>query len=797
MDTSDTRTLLRRQLELSRRQRARIAELEGASRAPLAICGTAVRFAGGITTPEAFWEFLDGDATTESAIPADRVGLRGVTGGPDPEPGRSYVDRASFVDDVDRFDAAFFGISAREAAILDPQQRMLLETAWEAIERTGIPVRRQDRLPIGVFVGLMASDYVRRVEDPEDLTALDPYYGTGGGHSLAAGRISYALGLSGPALAVDTACSSSLMALHLAAQSLRRGECRYAVVGGANLLLSPHMMVSLCQSGALAPDGRCKSFLDAADGYGRGEGAGALVLTTLDVAERERRPVLALVRGTAANHDGASSGLTVPNGRAQRDVVHAALGDAGTTPDEVGYVEAHGTGTRVGDPIELSALDEVFGTGDRPAPLQVGTVKARMGHLEGAAGVAGVITAARAVAVGRIASSVPPDAGPLNALVPWERLGIAVPRGATPWPDGHATRIAGVSSFGMSGTNVHAVLAEHRPEPTPEDAAGTGWPELVTVSAKTPEALRTALDAAADHLAGLDGDVVHSACHTLRAGRAQHGFRAAVVAHDVDGLVTALREAAATAGITRGRPAVVRLASDADGDALRTALVAAGRRLPALAALDPAGADDPTDVAAAFLELLGVAVDGREATAGVPLELAWEDALVSLCSAPGREPAHAILDVVAELFRLGADLDLDALRPTGASFLASSPTYPFQRTRHWVDEPTRSAAPDGDAPGPASAADADTARDGVVAFILAELAVELRATAPPDLDASFLDVGGDSFTAMQLTMKIEQRFGIEVPVDGVDLEVPLGDMVGALADLVDADAAAAAEGARA
>ncbi|WP_040689397.1 beta-ketoacyl [acyl carrier protein] synthase domain-containing protein, partial [Nocardiopsis lucentensis] len=455
MEATELRSLVEEQLALTRRLKDQVRRLKEESRAPLAVVGTALRLPGGLTAPDQYWDFLNGGADATSEFPEDRPGLRSVY---DPQPGRpgtSYVSRAALIDDIASFDAAFFGISRREAESLDPQQRLMLEVAWEAMERAGIAIRRGRRLDAGVFVGIMAAEYTDRLTRGADLDGIDPYYGTGGGHAFAAGRVSHALGLSGPAVSVDTACSSSLVALHQAAQSLRRGECRYALVGGANALFSPELMVSLCQSRALAPDGRSKPFLASADGYGRGEGVGALVLMRLEEAEREGRPVLAVLRGSAVNHDGASSGLTVPNGPAQQEVLRSALADAGLRPEEVSYVEAHGTGTSLGDPIEAGALQEVYGGSDREAPLKVGSVKARLGHLEAASGVAALIKVVLMLRHGTVPAARAPEDGPLNPHIPWDTGNLEVPDRAAPWPE-HA-RVAGVSAFGLSGTNAHAL----------------------------------------------------------------------------------------------------------------------------------------------------------------------------------------------------------------------------------------------------------------------------------------------------------------------------------------------------
>ncbi|MHC5908892.1 beta-ketoacyl [acyl carrier protein] synthase domain-containing protein, partial [Streptomyces sp. S6] len=446
LDTEGVRALMEDQLRLSHRLRARIAELEDAHHAPVAVVGMGMRLPPAIDTPEAYWEFLCGTDSALSEIPADRPGLRAAYDPAAGRLGRSYVDRAGFLDTVADFDADFFGISRREARLLDPQQRMLLETSWEALERAGIAVRRSDRLDVGIYLGMMTSEYSERNENRSDMSRIDPYYITGGGLSFGAGRISHLMGFSGPVLGVETACSSSMATLHLAVRGLRAGECRYALAAGANLLLSASLMVSLCQTRALAPDGRSKSFLATADGYGRGEGIGVVALMRLDDAEREGRPVLAVIRGTAVNHDGAASGLTAPSGPAQQEVIRAALADARIDPADVGFVEAHGTGTVLGDPIEIGALDGVLGEAvrRRGTPLNIGSVKSRLGHLEGASGIASVMKTVLMLQHGVIPAAAHPDDGELNPHIPWQGIGFTVPRHNTPWPAGQLVQAVAV-----------------------------------------------------------------------------------------------------------------------------------------------------------------------------------------------------------------------------------------------------------------------------------------------------------------------------------------------------------------
>ncbi|GAA1905937.1 hypothetical protein GCM10009716_14860 [Streptomyces sodiiphilus] len=811
MDPKEMRRLMERQLEMSQRLKARVRELEQAVNPPLAVVGLGLRFPGGLTTPAGYWDFLLRGADGTRGIPPERTGLRSAYS-PEPGlPGHSYVDRGGFLDEVTHFDPGFFGLSQREAEALDPQQRLLLETSWEAMERAGIAVRRQERLDAGVFTGIMTSDYTDRLRSA-DRGAIDPYYGTGGGHSMAAGRVAYVMGLSGPAISVDTACSSSLVALHLGAQSLRRGECRYALVGGTNLIFSPDLMVSLCQSGALAPDGRTKAFLDSADGYGRGEGAGVLVLMRLADAEREGRPVLAVVRGSAVNHDGASSGLTVPNGPAQQEVVRAALRDAGVAPEDVGYVETHGTGTSLGDPVEARALDAVLGTGapGRKDPLAIGSVKSRIGHLESAAGVAALIKVVLMLRHGRIPAAASDADGPLNHLIPWDRMRLDVPRATRDWDSGAGRRVAGVSAFGMSGTNAHAVLEEYRPA-EPQAGTGTTGPrtELLTVSARDPESLRALAEDVMAHLAGTAPGQLASVCATLRDGRTAFEHRVAVTGDTAEQLAERLAAAAQAYAPPAGRrPAPVTALSvpgtDAELDKGITALVTAWPALGEEPGDAGVPARDPAGRLRALLRRLGIRAGERTAS-GSPsavAELEWDGRAHPLLTQDPEAAPGLLLEVLAALFRSGADLRLDRLRPAGAGRPDDLPTYAFHRKRCWIDEP----APAGTAPAGAvpEAPVADTPaaagpdREAVTGFLAAELRQVLHADEDLDTSRTFLDAGGDSFAAMQLTIRIEEEYETEVPMEAFDVELPLeelfdrlsGHITGALAGGTEEDTAA-------
>ncbi|MET7671694.1 beta-ketoacyl synthase N-terminal-like domain-containing protein [Micromonospora luteifusca] len=789
MDTTELRRLVEEQLRLSRRQQARIRELERERRPPLAVVGMGLRFPGDLRTPEAFWDFLRGGSHAVTGISDDRPGLRAAYQPGPVRPGRSYVDRAAFLSDIGEFDADFFGISQREAELLDPQQRLLLETAWEALERAGVAVRRSDRLPVGVYLGMMASEYGERLAVREDKTPLDPYYATGGGLCFGAGRISYVMGFSGPVVSVDTACSSSLVALHLAVRALRAGECRYALVCGSNLLLSANLMVSLCQSRALSPDGRSKSFLASADGYGRGEGVGVLVLMRQDEAEREGRPILAVVRGSAVNHDGAASGLTVPSGPAQEEVIRAALDDAGVGPDELGWVEAHGTGTLLGDPVEVGALDAALGAAVRArgVPLGIGSVKARLNHLEAASGVAGLMKTVLMLHHGEIPAAADEADGELNDHIPWDRLSFTVPRRNQPWPAELPTRVAGVNSFGMSGTNAHAVLAAHRPVEPPV-AGGTDGEELLTLSARHPRALAVLGAAVVERLRAARPADVASICHTLRSGRTLFAHRVAVVGSTAEDL--AIRLAAAVRHPAVQHPAgPVTLRVTLDDTPLERALGVVGERYPLLVGPDTPAVRDPGERWVALLARLGVRVRlRRDAPTEAVARLEWrteegEPRAVQVVSSVPEDAVTLLLDAVAALFVAGLDVRFDELRSAGSRFVSDLPTYPFQRRRFWIDEAVAAVAGTG---AGTTAGESDgplpTDRAGIEAYLMSELRDVLHATEDVDPDRSFLEMGGDSFVSTLFMTRIEERFQVALSPEDLPIERPLASLLATIAD---------------
>jgi acyl transferase domain-containing protein/aryl carrier-like protein len=491
---------------------------------PIAIVGMACRFPGGDGV-DPFWQLLrdGGDAIRE--VPHARHWDRARYFDPDPEtPGRTYVWQGGFLDDVDAFDAAFFGISPREAIRMDPQQRLLLECVWRALEDGGIAPGRLEGTATGLYLGISTNDYLQIGCRLGDSTAIDPYSGTGTAASIAAGRISFCLGLQGPNFPVDTACSSALVALHQACQSLRAGESDTAITAAVNLMLSPETTVYFAKVRALATDGRCRTFDAAASGYVRSEGVAAVVLRRLEDAERDRQRILAVIHGSAVNHDGRTTGLTVPNGQSQERLIRRALANAGCEPRHVGYLEAHGTGTPLGDPIEMRALEEVFAA-DRAhtEPLVVGSVKTNIGHTEAAAGLAGLVKVVLAMREGQIPRNLHFDDP--SPFIPWARIPIRIPTVLEPWRPIHGHRIAGISSFGFSGTNAHVILGEP-PPPRSATRRSPAAGQILVVSAKTPAAFSETAAALAARIEVEGDDALGDVCFTAAHGRSHFPWRA-------------------------------------------------------------------------------------------------------------------------------------------------------------------------------------------------------------------------------------------------------------------------------
>ncbi|RIK32672.1 MAG: short-chain dehydrogenase [Anaerolineae bacterium] len=519
---------------LAAQLQARLDALENQRAEPIAVIGMSCRFPGGANTPEAFWELLKNGVDAITEVPPERWDIDSYYD-PDPDAiGKMSTRWGGFIKDVDLFDPHFFGIAPREATGLDPQQRLLLELSWEALERAGQDPAQLMHSETGVFAGISSGDYLLLNMDG-GVENLDAYFASGNARSIATGRLSYVLGLRGPSFPVDTACSSSLVATHLAVQSLRSGECRLALVGGVNLILRPETTIALSKAHMLAPDGRCKTFDARANGFVRSEGIGVILLKRHSDAIADGDNILALIRGSAVGQDGRSNGLTAPNGPSQEAVIRNALANGRVTPQQVGYVETHGTGTSLGDPIEVQALAAVLGE-SRRQPVVIGSVKTNIGHLESAAGIAGLMKTALMLQHGQIPPHLHLQTP--NPHIAWSELPVSIPQQLTPWHG--EERVAGVSSFGFSGTNAHVVLS-NAPEPAKTTSAMERPLHLFTLSARNEEALKQLAGRHAEHLLHREenlGDL----SYTVNAGRSHFSHRLALVADSATAIQSQLSD---------------------------------------------------------------------------------------------------------------------------------------------------------------------------------------------------------------------------------------------------------------
>jgi acyl transferase domain-containing protein len=539
---TDLETRYRKTVAALKRAVDRLQAVRAARHEPLAVVGMACRLPGGVDTPEAFWDALAAGRELVGPLPASRAYRQLPPDLPAP--------RGGFLDRVDTFDAAFFGIAPREAAWMDPQQRLVLETAWEAIEHAALRPSTLRGTTTGVFVGTSGSDYTFGA----DAEKIEGYALTGSAVSVLAGRISYVLGLQGPCFSVDTACSGSLVAMHLAAMALRARQCELALVGGVTLMNTPGALAEFARMGASSSDGRCRSFAAEADGAGWAEGCGMVLLATRAEAERRGLPVLGWLRGTAINHDGRSQGLTAPNGPSQQRVIRAALADADLTPDDIDHIEAHGTGTPLGDPIEAGSLAAVFAGRDRP--LWLGSAKSTVAHNQAAAAVTGLIKVLLSLQHDTLPATL--HAAHPSPQVAWQDGPLALLQQARPWPRGDRPRRAGISSFGISGTNGHMVVEEARPAPS---RAGGG---LLLLSARSPQALGRLTARTARRLD--DTEAVADLRHTAAHHRTAEPHRLALPADDRHDLRRRLRAVAEDdATLATRAPSVVFLFSGQGG----------------------------------------------------------------------------------------------------------------------------------------------------------------------------------------------------------------------------------------
>ncbi len=618
--------------------RAQLRGFERRDSEPIAIVGMSCRYPGGVSSPEELWELVCSGEEAIGPFPSDRGWDLERLFDPDPDhPGTSYARHGGFLDDVGGFDAAFFGIDPHEALTMDPQQRLLLECAWEACEDAGIDPQGLIGSQTGVFAGAAFSDYGLDADPPE----LQHLRLTGSATSIVSARLAYTFGLEGPAVSIDTACSSSLVAIHLASQALRAGECSLALAGGVTVLSTPTLFIPLSRQRGLAPDGRCKSFGAGADGAGFSEGVGLLLLERLSDARAHDHSVLALLRGSAINQDGASNGLTAHNGPAQEKVIRRALAKAGLAPTDVDVVEAHSTGTPLGDPIEARAIMATYGQQRTNGAVRLGTVKSNIGHTQLASGVAGVIKMVMAMRHGLLPKTLHADEP--SSLIDWSEGEVALLSSPVSWPAGDRPRRAGISSFGMSGTNAHAILEEAPRAQEVEIACATDAAPALSVlpfvvSAKSHDALiAQAMRLRAHLLAHAELELFRVAA-TLALHRAHLPERAAILAVDRAELLVGLD------ALVDDRPAANLIQGVAPREAYEV--------------LDP-------DLESSLQQLFTMTED----------------------------EVRELLRRLAQAHVQGVAVDWHPLFPMKSHGHAALPTYAFQRCRYWLSSAKRRRDP--------------------------------------------------------------------------------------------------------
>jgi len=526
--------------ELEERVRALEGTLEARTHGPIAIIGIGCRYPGGVHNAETFWELLKEGRDAITEVPRWRWDLDKLYDSDPHARGKVATRWGGFLDAPELFDPVFFGIAPVEAVGMDPQQRLLLEVSWEALEDAAIAPSSLNGTQTGVFIGICNSDY-GQVALNQPAEEIDAYFAQGASHAVAAGRISYLLGLYGPNLAIDTACSSSLVAIHEACQSLRLQESNLALAGGVNMIFTPEVTIALSRAQMMAPHGRCKAFSADASGFVRAEGCGVVVLKRLEDAQREDDRIIAVIRGGAINQDGRTSGLTAPNGPSQEALIRTALANAQILPEQVSYVEAHGTGTSLGDMIESQALGEAFGKRrNDESRLPVGSVKSNIGHAEAAAGVAGLIKLALALKHREIPASL--HCSHPNPDIDWDSIRMRVPMEAEPWQlaQGRDLRVGSVSSFGFSGTNANLIVAEAPVDVTKDDGDSKQGIRVITLSARSQNALRTSAARLADRLREEPDLCLRDIAFTLAIGRSQFSHRAAIRADSKEHLIEEL-----------------------------------------------------------------------------------------------------------------------------------------------------------------------------------------------------------------------------------------------------------------
>ncbi|NEQ03942.1 beta-ketoacyl synthase N-terminal-like domain-containing protein, partial [Moorena sp. SIO3F7] len=552
---------LERAIKALKDARSKLERYENQSKEPIAIIGMGCRVPGGRSTPEAFWELLQNGVDAITEVPPDRWPINKYYDSDPTAPGKMSTRYGCFMERIQEFDPTFFGISPKETIHLDPQHRLLLEVSWEALERSGINPQKLTGSSTGVFVAIYSNDYAQKILT-QGFEQIDAYLGSGNSPSAASGRISYLLGLKGPSLAIDTACSSSLVSVHLATTSLRNRECNLALAGGVHAIISPGSSIFLSKARMLSPDGRSKTFDATADGFARGEGCGMVILKRLSDAVADGDNILAVIRGTAINQDGDTSGLTVPNGPSQQAVIRQAMENGGVDPASISYIEAHGTGTSLGDPIEVGAIGAVFGkTHSQEQPVIIGSVKTNIGHLEGAAGIASLMKVVLQLQYRKIAPSL--HFKQPNPYINWDQLPVQVATKLTSWLTNGKSRIAGVSSFGISGTNAHVVIEEaptevrsQKSEVRSEKALERPL-HLLTLSAKTEKALEDQVSNYQNYLEKNTELELADVCYTANTGRAQFNHRLGAVASSPTELIEKLqgwKTQSELVGVFSGKP---------------------------------------------------------------------------------------------------------------------------------------------------------------------------------------------------------------------------------------------------
>src|SRR4051794_36436983 len=509
----------------------------------IAIIGIGCRFPGGVNDADSFWKLLVERRDAVSEVPADRWSVERYFDREPAVPGKTFVKRGGFLDQIDKFDPQFFGISPREAPYVDPQHRLLLETAWEAIENAGVVLDFEKGSDVAVFVGISHNDYQGMQSTAFDHFGIAPHTATGSAHSIAANRISYCLNLRGPSVAMDTACSSALTAVHSACEHIWAGRGDTALAGGVTVMITPGGFIGFSQAAMLSPDGRCAAFDATASGFVRGEGAGMVLLKRLSQAIADGDPIQGVIVGTAINQDGHTNGISLPSAEAQTRLVQDACKDAGVSPEQIGFVEAHGTGTAVGDPIEAHALADAL-CKKRSTPLPIGSVKTNLGHLETAAGVAGLVKAMLVLQHREIPGSLHFTSP--NPHIDFDKLKLRVPTDLEPFPETDGERLVGVNSFGFGGANAHVILAE--PPPFPHAEHAEVWPDRawpVTLSARSEDALRgyaMKLAAWLTERGNLNGDspLLPDLTYSLGTRRNHHAHRLTLVAGSIPELIAEL-----------------------------------------------------------------------------------------------------------------------------------------------------------------------------------------------------------------------------------------------------------------